>query len=323
MFDDDYTCAVARIRVLETRLLTQAVIEQLLACQDEKQCLQLLSEKGWGDSETGEGAEAVLSREREKIWEVMDSLVESRNVFAVLSYQDLFHNLKAAVKASLLDGNTPNIFLKDCAIDGENMVKFLREKDYDRFPDYMRKAAQEAYETFLHTRDGQLCDVIIDRAALDAVREAGNVSREQIIREYAESTVAVADIRIAVRSCKTGKQADFMRKAMAECGTLDKERLIHEVAGGMDQIMNYLAETQYADGARALAESPSAFERWCDNQIIETIRPQLYQSFSLGPLVAYILARENEIKTVRIILTGKRSGLPDEFIRERVREMYV
>ena len=35
-------------------------------------------------------------------------------------------------------------------------------------------------------------------------------------------------------------------------------------------------------------------------------------------LVAYVLARENEIKTVRIILTGKRSGLPEEFIRERV-----
>jgi V/A-type H+-transporting ATPase subunit C len=56
---------------------------------------------------------------------------------------------------------------------------------------------------------------------------------------------------------------------------------------------------------------------------METIRPQLYNSFSLGPLVAYVLARENEIKTVRIILTGKRSGLPEEFIRERAREMYV
>ena len=84
----------------------------------------------------------------------------------------------------------------------------------------------------------------------------------------------------------------------------------------MDQIMSYLAETKYGDGALALAESASAFERWCDNQIMETIRPQLYNSFSLGTLVAYVLARENEI-------TGKRSGLPEEFIRERAREMYV
>ena len=103
-----------------------------------------------------------------------------------------------------------------------------------------------------------------------------------------------------------------MKKAMAECDTLDKERLIHAAVSGMDQIMGYLEggqETKYGDGALALAESASAFERWCDNQIMETIRPQLYNSFSLGPLVAYVLARENEIKTVRIILTGKRSGL--------------
>ena len=99
-----------------------------------------------------------------------------------------------------------------------------------------------------------------------------------------------------------------MKKAMAECDTLDKERLIHAAVSGMDQIMGYLAETKYGDGALALAESASAFERWCDNQIMETIRPQLYNSFSLGPLVAYVLARENEIKTVRIILTGSAAA---------------
>ena len=47
MFGEDYAYAVARIRVLETGLLNQAAIEQLLACQDEQQCLQILTEKGW------------------------------------------------------------------------------------------------------------------------------------------------------------------------------------------------------------------------------------------------------------------------------------
>lgn len=36
-----------------------------------------------------------------------------------------------------------------------------------------------------------------------------------------------------------------MKKAMAECDTLDKERLIHAAVSGMDQIMSYLAETKY------------------------------------------------------------------------------
>ena len=76
-------------------------------------------------------------------------------------------------------------------------------------------------------------------------------------------------------------------------------------------------------GAQALKESPSAFERWCDNQLIETIKPQKYNPFTAGPLVAYILAKENEIKTVRIILTARLNGLEEEQIRERIREMYV
>ena len=69
--------------------------------------------------------------------------------------------------------------------------------------------------------------------------------------------------------------------------------------------------------------SQSEFERWCDNQVIEAMKPQKYNPFSVGPLVAYALARENEIKTVRIILSGKRTGMPEASIRERVREMYV
>jgi len=56
---------------------------------------------------------------------------------------------------------------------------------------------------------------------------------------------------------------------------------------------------------------------------MEAIKPQKYNPFSAGPLVAYVLARENEIKTVRIILTARLNELPEEQIRERIREMYV
>ena len=48
-----------------------------------------------------------------------------------------------------------------------------------------------------------------------------------------------------------------------------------------------------------------------------------YVSFGIEPLVAYLIARENEVKLVRIVLTGKKIGLPPEEIKERLREMYV
>ena len=110
---------------------------------------------------------------------------------------------------------------------------------------------------------------------------------------------------------------------MAECTGVNVEQLIRAALAGADEIAQYLEGTSYAGGAEALRESPSAFERWCDNRMIETLKPQKYETFSVGPLLGYLIARENEIKTVRIILTGKQNGFPDDAIRERIREMYV
>ena len=51
-------------------------------------------------------------------------------------------------------------------------------------------------------------------------------------------------------------------------------------------------------------------------------RPQKTNSVSMGPIIAYYLARQNEIKTVRIILTAKANDFPEETTRMRVRDMY-
>ena len=325
MAKNQYTYAVARIRALETGLFTSSVIEQLLACDTEQQCLQLIQEKGWGDADTPLNAEAILSREQEKIWETIRELGVDMSVFDVLSYPNLFHNLKAAVKDACTqeDGRTMNIYYEDTAIPADEMLEIIRSKDFSRLPENMAAAARDAYETLLHTRDGQLCDVIIDKAALEAIYEAGKAAKDSIIRDYAESVVAVADIKIAVRAQKTAKSIDFMKRAMAPCQSLNVDQLARAAVSGMDAITEYLAGTAYAEGAAAIAQSPSAFERWCDNRMMETMQSQKYEAFSVGPLVAYILARENEIKTVRIILSGKQNGFSNDSIRERVREMYV
>ena len=43
---------------------------------------------------------------------------------------------------------------------------------------------------------------------------------------------------------------------------------------------------------------------------------------SSGPIVAYYLAKQNEIRTARIIMTAKANGFSNDAISERVRKMY-
>ena len=320
---EKYTYAVARIRALEVSLFSNAVIDQLIACQSYEQCLQFLAERGWGDTDTSADGEKMLKREEEKIWQTVRELSIDKKKFEVLSYQKLFHNLKAAVKAACMKEVPRDIFYEDTEVSGQEMLDIIREKDFGRLPAGMSQAAQQACDALLHAGDGQLCDIIIDRAALDAIYKAGMESEDEIIRDYARSVVAVADIKIAVRAQKTAKSIEFMKQAMAECGSISVDQLAKAALSGPEAIRDYLLGTEYAGGAEALSESMSAFERWCDNRIIQTISPQKYKAFTIGPVVAYVLARQNEIKTVRIVLSGKRSELPEGAIRERVREMYV
>ena len=319
-----YTYAVARIRALEVSLLTNAVIEQLLACKSAEQALQFLVEKGWGDLTAGTlDADEVLNKEEEKMWQTIREVAPDMHVFDVLSLPKLYHNLKAAIKEVCTEVENKNIFYDDCEIPGEEMFALVQNKEFDKLPGNMSATARETFDTLLHTRDGQLCDLIIDHATLEAMLEAGKKSGEKIIEEYAQTAVAIADIKIAVRSQKTGKNAEFMKKAMVNCSEINVDQLTQAALAGAEEIAQYLEGTSYREGADALRISPSAFERWCDNKMTDSMRSQKYESFSVGPLLAYLLARQNEIKTVRIILTGKQNEFPDEAIRERIREMYV
>lgn len=322
MADNQYIYAVARIRSLELSLLDQSFFDQLIACKNYKDCLRLLADKGWGRS-GDESAEQILKTEKEKIWDSVGELTEDTAAFDTFLYGNDFHNLKAAIKQVYMEQEVPDIYISRGTVKPELILKAVKEHDFSLLPEFMRSSAEEAFQVQFHTGDSQLCDVILDKAALEAIYQKGKGSGNELLAEYAELKVAASDINIAVRSYKTGKKRGFLERAIAGCKSLDRIKLIDAAIQGEEAIYNYLENTVYSDAVQAIKESPSSFERWCDNLIIEHIRPQKYNAFTLSPIAAYILARENEIKSVRILLSGKLNDLPEESIRERLREMYV
>ena len=322
MADNQYLYAVARIRAKELALLGKPDLEQLMNCKTEAECLRFLVDKGWG--RTGEeNAVQILTAEREKIWELISELVEDLSVFNTFLYGNDFHNLKAAIKQVYTDTDNQNIYIGQGTISKELIYQAVKEHNFSLLPEHMRDCAEEAYQIQLHTGDSGLCDVIIDKAALETTLRKSKETGNELFMKYAELKVAVADINIVIRSWKTGKDKMFLERAVAECKSLDKQNLITAALQGLDEIYEYLANTDYEDAVTAIKESSSAFECWSDNIIINQIRPQKYNPFTISPIAAYIIARENEIKTVRIILSGKRNDIAEDVIRERLREMYV
>ena len=244
-------------------------------------------------------------------------------VLELLSYPQMFHNLKAGIKEICISGTVPGIYYETDRLGEKEIVRILREKDFASLPANMQECAERAYEVMLSTRDGQRCDTIVDRGCLEAMEETARALKQPMLTAYVTSQVAVANIRVAVRGQRTGKSLSFLKEAIAPCSAFDAAALAQAAARSEEALYAYLESRGYGEAVEALKESPSAFERWCDNRLIEALRPQKTNSVSIGPVVAYYLARENEIRMARIILTAKANGFSEDAIRERVREMYV
>ena len=319
--DKDHIYAVARIRSAELKLLDRSVFDRLCEAESLEESIAILSERGFG-GEYRE-PEAMIAEERRRLWALIDELVPDTSVFRIFRIQNDYSDLKAAIKESVLEQPFPDIYTKGAELEPGLLRSAIKGRAYKRLPKPLSETAQEAHEVFLRTRDGQLCDIIIDKAALDAIMVCAKESKDSTLISYGELLVASADIKIAVRAALCGKDESFLRRALSECDTLDLDYLIRAALSGTEAIYNYLKNTDYADAIPELKSSPQAFERWCDDLIIRRLRPQLYNSFGLGPIAAYIIARETEIKSVRILLCARENGFPTEAIRERIRETYV
>lgn len=318
---EEYIYAAARVHARENSLLRQTDLERLMACATEQECFQVLRDKGW--SADAASAEELLAAEEEKTWAFLRELSQDTVPFALLQLPVDCNNLKAAVKCCLREEIPESLFLPGGSLSPEELLQRSREGDFFPLPSPWGAAGEQARTTLLQTKDGQLSDALVDRACMEEMLRLGEESGLEVLQRYGEWTVATADLHLAVRACRAGKNREFYQLSLAPCRSLNVEELTEAALRGEQELFAFLATQPWAEGAQLLQTSSSAFERWRDNQAMELIRPEKYETLTAGPLFAFGAARQQEIRTVRMILSGKRNGLEEQSIRERLRETYV
>ena len=328
MSNNQYIDAVTRIHIKENDLLSEEFLEQMVKAESYDACLALLAEKGWGCEADGQlvshDMKDIILHERDRVWDLMREVLQEdiRELDIFLIPVD-YHNLKAAIKETRLNHEMDGIYMDQGAFPAEMVREAVQTKEFDKLPERMAKVGAEALDIYLRTGDAQLCDTIVDRGALEELVATAETLDSEALKQYAELTVVSANIKTALRAIKTGKDQEYLEQALAECKTLNKSSLIKTTLIGIDELDDYLAGTDYADGVAEFTKSMSAFERWCDNLMIERMKDQKWNAFGLDPLAAYVLACEGERKSVRIILSGKLNDLDEDAIRERIRETYA
>ncbi len=322
MKDTEFAFAVAKIRANENRLLTDAFFESLISAPDYEAAVKLLTDADYADF-SGDDTDKVLDEKLQQAYALVLEASPDEKCLDFLTVKNDFHNIKATLKSLALNKNCTEYLINPSIISHDILKKAVSEKQYSLLPEYASECTAYAHDVLMRTMDGQLVDIILDKAMLEAQIFLAKQSGNDFCVTVAERTVALSDIKAALRCIRTGKNAEFYDMCLAKCSLLDTQRLKEACLSGYDSFIEYISCTSLCEICDTLKISDTAFEKKIDDMILSLVKNAKYTSFGIAPLLAYCFAVESEVKNVRIILSCKKNDYPTSAIRERVRESYV
>ncbi len=107
-------------------------------------------------------------------------------------------------------------------------------------------------------------------------------------------------------------------------GYVERDRLFRGLDTGGDGLAALFFATPYFEvvqAGAAYAASEKSFlkvEQQCDEYLNGYLRTTMVITAGVQPIIAYLLAKEYEIRTVRLVLTAKKNHLNPKLILDRI-----
>lgn len=310
MKDINYAFSVSAVRVRENGLLTRNQIETLVTAPDEASVLRLLEDYGYsGVTDDPEGA---ISEKLGEITEFIGKVCPNKELLSFLFVNNDFHNLKAAMKCSVSGIEPDGYFLPPSSVSLDRVKHIVTEKRFDLLPGEFAKA-KDAWEALVKTMNGQMCEVILDRGAVEASVAVAEASEDEFCFGLANLRAKMTAFLIAYRCAVAGKNKDFIEAALPMVDGIDRKALITAVLAGCDEVVSFITKSGISSEVSSVRDLVSLMETMED----EYMARAAFVSMGSAPIISYYLKAEREISRIRVILSCKRCGFSDDVIRER------
>ncbi|MDD5927175.1 MAG: V-type ATP synthase subunit C [Firmicutes bacterium] len=330
--EDSYAFPCAVIKANERTLLTGSDLERVMESGKISQAVTILGEFGYGDGKelaNPRDFEKVLRAELDRVYKLVFSIVPDKEEIELFLLPSDYHNAKVLLKSEFL-GIDPTPLLVDTGLmSAEKLTQLVRDRNYVFLSSEMKDALTEAAEIFSKGRDPQEIDIILDKACYRDMQRRAALTENDFIIGYVKLLIDILNVNTFIRLREIGKPLDFFRKVFLTGGNIDERVLTASYEEGYQQLADKLApfgfREVFAVGATALQKEGryTVLEKLCDDMRMKYVKDARYVSFGIEPVCGFLIAKESEVKNLRMILTGMLAGTAEEVTKERLREAYV
>lgn len=329
--EEDYAYATARVRAVEPRLLDSQKMDRLLESPSVSDATKLLAEARYGEGmDVSEvGWEDLLEAEGARVVAFLTDVMPYPELLDVFRLQTDYLQAKRLLKA-LYQGKDPG------AVTGlpgtvplARLVRSIRDRKPYELPEQLVRTMFDAMDQFGKSGDPRDIDLVLDHGAYRHMSELAGSIGHPFLSETVALTIDMTNIRIFVRGRLIGESVDFLRKALLPGGQLESKRFLDAADKPLESFLESIRMTLFGDAAWEGFEAfksgkgISILEQKLEDCFMRHVRKAKYVAMGLDPMIGYWLAKETEIRNVRILLTGKVNHLAAEEIREKLRMTYV
>ena len=325
---EDYLYISSLLRAREPRMLSRDKAERMLDAPGFEDAAKMLTESGYEDMSqmTVKQIETALSERRAAVFHELETLVPDTAALDLFRLKYDYHNAKVLIKSEAMHQNDASLLSNSGRIAPDVMQKRFQEDRLRDLPGELGSASEEGRALLNRSANPQLSDFLLDKAYFREMNALAEALDSDFARGYVALLADSTNLRSAVRILRMGKDIGYLREALVSGGSVSEERLIQGISGeGLASVFAGSALSKAAQlGADAVSGGTlTAFELACDNAVAGYLADAKLCSFGEESVIAYLAGTENELTAVRMILTGRLSGVPSDTIRERLSDLYA
>ncbi len=334
-YGDDvrYAYAVGVIRVLETRSLSRERIERAADAPNVDEVLRILAETPYAEYLSSltspEAYEFFLQKEHQKALNLLQELSEDPSLTDLFLYRFDFHNLKVALKERIGGQDLASAYVSFGVISPSTIRAAVNEEDFSHLPDWLGQSAEQVVRQFPERQDPKRIDLLIDgmmyRLFVTTSRMEGCLFLYDLFGKEIDLTNLLSLFRIR----RSGGARGLFQEAFIEGGSLPRDFFLQLTDEPLEAMSGRFAYTPYRDlvenGWDYLNSNGSfmVFERMARDLVLEYLRKANLITFGIEPLIAYIHAKENELRIIRTIMVGKLNNLQPTLIKESLPRVFL
>jgi len=329
----NFTQAVARLRVLETRLLTKVKIDRMIDSASADDVLKILQETEYaslmGIVKRPEDYNSLLKEELNRVYSLMYEVSPDPAIVDIMSLKYDYHNIKVLLKGKVLDKDFSHMLIPVGTVDIEKLKLDITTEDYRELNPSMREGILKAEEVYHELKDPQKIDIIIDQYMFTDILARAKETKNEFIIDYIVRSIDFSNIKSIIRLKKQEKDVKFFKEVMLAGGIIASDILLRAFEEPIENMAAKFTSSKYGEVVRLGIDEYiktgklSLLEKFSENFIMKNLKTAKYVTFGPEPIFAYIAAKETEIKIIRIIMVGKLNNVDTAVIRERVRDVYA